>query len=52
MKYGPSVDEEGFKALVSEAQAKGETRDYSEIFNVLAQGKMALDEKRLALIGE
>lgn len=52
MKYAPSVDEEGFKALVNEAQSKGEIRDHSETFNVLAQGKMALDEKRLALIGE
>jgi hypothetical protein len=50
-RYGPLVDEEGFKALVSEAKAKGEMRDHTEPFNVLAQGKMVLDAKRLALIG-
>ena len=38
--------------LLSEAKSKGEMRDHSEPFNVLAQGKMALDAKRLALIGE
>lgn len=50
-KYAPSIDEEGFRLLFNEAKSRGEMLDHSQAFNILTQGRMTLDAKRLAQIG-